>query len=983
MVDSAGWSSSSESRLLVGRTREQAILRQCREAALAGQGSLLLVAGEAGIGKTTLVEQLSREAETGDMTVVWGRAYDLSVTPPYGPWLEMLRQCSELGGNWPAPPDFVSDVDALPKFGSEDTLFAAIAGYFHALADYRPLMLVLDDIHWADQASLDFLRSFARRIADHRILLVAIHRSDELHREHPLFSLLPLLVREAQAVRLDVRPLDEVGQRELIRSHYHLTAGDQRRLEEYLQTHAEGNPLYAGELLRSLEEEGVLISEGGEWRVGDLKQVRVPSLLRQVIERRLSRLGEETRQLLQVAAVIGQDVPLKLWQVVSSASDGVLTVAIEEGQRTHLIEETSNGRSYRFHHALLREALYQEVVAIRRRAWHRQVAEVLAETPSPDSDVVAHHFQQAGDVRAVAWLLESARRARMTYATATAVERLETALALDEQHDGASGLRGWLLAALVGLGELLAHVDECRSMLDEAMSIAGQSNDAALVALVEWYRAYIEINWSAPVGEMLGNARDSIRALPPGERERLFGFIYGASGAPLDPSGPGVTYVVIGFLAQSGQYRQALADIERVRAGHPGLSAAAEQGIENALMVSYQALGRPDDALPCYERLLTAYRRDKVSDWAAVVMWLKLRDLVLVYWPDRIALRQSVADETVAAVRLAKAEQTFSQQMPDEVGIIWLLLLDGRWDDARRVVEEAADRWSNLMTAATWMNLSRHEGEPEVALAQLPVVFPDGPASRPGRTTFETSVYCMHPAIEIALDAGDLATARAWLECHDRWMAWSGNIPLTTIGHCLWARYHRVAGNPSAARERADQTLALATKPRQPLALLAVHRQLGELDTEGGAYGSAQQHLDAALALAEACRAPFERALTLVTIAELALVSGDADAAGLRLADARAICEPLEARPTLARIDALAEKLTALHGRQKRYPAGLTARQIEVLRLVSEGLSDAEVAERLYLSRRTVSTHLTAIYGKLNVSSRAAATRFAVEHGLV
>ncbi len=130
------------------------------------------------------------------------------------------------------------------------------------------------------------------------------------------------------------------------------------------------------------------------------------------------------------------------------------------------------------------------------------------------------------------------------------------------------------------------------------------------------------------------------------------------------------------------------------------------------------------------------------------------------------------------------------------------------------------------------MNLSRHQGEPDEALARLTLVFPDGPASRPGRMTFETSVYCMHPAIEIALDAGDLTTACAWLECHDRWMAWSGNIPLTAIGHCLWARYHRIAGDPAAARERANHALTLASEPRQPLALLAAHRMLGELDTE-------------------------------------------------------------------------------------------------------------------------------------------------------
>jgi DNA-binding CsgD family transcriptional regulator len=238
----------------------------------------------------------------------------------------------------------------------------------------------------------------------------------------------------------------------------------------------------------------------------------------------------------------------------------------------------------------------------------------------------------------------------------------------------------------------------------------------------------------------------------------------------------------------------------------------------------------------------------------------------------------------------------------------------------------------------------------------------------------------MHVAIEIALDASDLELARAWLECHDRWIDWSGHIPFTTIGHRLWACYHRVSGDRAAAIVRAGLALALASEPRQPLALLAAHRLRGELGTDGGDHDSAHQHLAQALALADACQAPFEQALTLVSMAELALASNDAAATHPLLADARAICEPLGAQPTLERIAALEARLSVAP--RPRHPASLSAREVEVLRLVAEGLTDAEVAERIFLSRRTASTHLTSIYTKLGVSSRTAATRFAVEHGL-
>jgi DNA-binding CsgD family transcriptional regulator len=205
------------------------------------------------------------------------------------------------------------------------------------------------------------------------------------------------------------------------------------------------------------------------------------------------------------------------------------------------------------------------------------------------------------------------------------------------------------------------------------------------------------------------------------------------------------------------------------------------------------------------------------------------------------------------------------------------------------------------------------------------------------------------------------------------------------VGALGWAEYHRAAGEAALARRHADAALAHASDPRQPLALLPAHRVRGELHTMAGAFADAAMHLDAALALADACAAPYERALTLLALAELRAATRVQDEALRLLADARAILEPLAACPALARADALAARLVAAPPHPPPPPpdpAGLTAREVEVLRLVARGLTNRAVAARLAVSPRTVGTHLAAIYGKLGVATRTAAAHEARRRGL-
>ena len=960
--------------ILVGRSRERDLIRAQLDAALDGQGGLIVLGGDAGIGKTALAEEACRAAGDAGALVLVGRCYDGSETPPYGPWVEVLEEVRARAERSPAQGAAVE-----PRFThspSQAALFDEVRRYVAALARERPLVILLDDLHWADSASLDLLRVVARQLTSAPILLLGTYRSDEVIRGHPLYRLLPVLVREALAVRIDLSPLADDHVRALIDHAYRLPPDDAARLAGYLQARAGGNPFFIGELLRSLEGTVLVRGDDGGWNLGALALVQVPVLLRQVIDARLARLGVDAEALLAVAAVVGQVVPLALWAAVAGTPEPDLVALVERAVEARVLDATPDGLAASFSHALIREALYESILPARRRLWHRQIGEALVSERSPDPDALAYHFSQAGDSRAATWLTRAGERAQRAFAWQAATQRFEAALALLDGEDGASNERGWLLFHLALLRRFTDPAPAAAYMV-EAERLGQASGDAALVAYARFFVGMLHrMNGDFQRGNTTTEEGVALLdALSPADHVRLAALETTVD--PLDPqNGRGELTLVLG---EAGRYAEARDIGERI-VGLPASETFGSRGdAYYGLGYSYAALGRPEAARDAFARAREVFRTDDHRTQVLATLFDELVLAILPYQTDQREERQRVEGELWEA--FAAVDEIFDRRSARTAGVV-SLVLEGSWAEVVAIVGESRLRFIRLLSATLLAPIARHQGNAALAWSLVHEGLPAGPETAPTDSAGYILPLRTLP-VALALDAGDLDAVRRWLESLDVWLDWSGGVLGLADAHLGWAAYFRAVGDTGRATDRATQALSAAGAPRQPLTLLAAHRLHGELDVAAGRPSDAEAHLTASLALADACGARHERALTLVALADLCRARGDLPAARAHLDEVRSLATSMGAALTLARVDALAARLaSARPSPAGALPAGLTAREAEVLRLLAAGLANAEIADRLSLSPRTVNAHLTTIYGKLGVGSRGAAIRFALDHDL-
>jgi DNA-binding CsgD family transcriptional regulator len=976
----------------VGREAELAALSADLDAGVGGRGGVVLLAGEPGIGKTRLAEELAAQARARGALVLWGRCWEGEGAPAFWPWVQVVRAyikaadsaglrrdmgagAADIAQLVPAVRDCLPDLPAPPPMEPEAArfrLFDSLAGFLRAAAARRPLLLVLDDLHWADAPSLALLRFVGRELEHGGPLVVGIYRHAEVDRTHPLLATLADLTRGQRRRRLLLGGLDQQD----VASFVALVAGvaPSAALAAAVWRLTDGNPFFVTEVVRLLASQDRL----GPAEAGSVLAEGLPEGVKAVVAERLGRLSNRCRRVLEVAAVVGRDFGLRVLQPASGLDADRLLALLEEAEAARVVGAVPGGLGrWRFAHALVREVLYEGLPAARRVGLHGRVGEALeaayAVDPEPHLAELAHHFVAAapggGEMvgRAVLVATLAGRRALDLLAWEDAAglferalaaldlaerpdqrERCELLLDLGEARMAASDVaaartayqRAGELARRIGATEALARaglglgleftygiVDQVEvGLLEEALAALGGA-DSPLRARV-LARLAKALLFTPQAERRLALSEDAVElARRLGDPATLAGVLYDRHLAIW-----GADSVEV-----AGERLAAATEIVRL----------AEQIGDRAMALRGRGLRRTDllelGDLAGFDADLAATERTAEELRQLHYRW---------QLPLARATRASLAGRFAEAEELAGHGLAIGRRAGDQgVGIFHagviasLRFMQGRFGELIELFQELATRFP-----AVPMFRSNLAG----ALAE---------AGRVGEAQAEVE----------RLTTGDLAAL-------PRDLTWSLNLAALALA-C-----HHIGDTELAVKlyellePYADRNIASARFGAVCLGPAAYF--LGLLDLTLGPPEQAVRRFAHATALAGRMQAPPMVARCLEGQAQALLAL---DRPGDR-SQAQTLLEEVIATAQQLGICGLAERAAALRASARpaalAWPAGLTGREVEVLRLIAAGQSNRAIARALFISPNTVLRHVSNIFAKTGVANRAEAAAYATRQGL-
>jgi DNA-binding CsgD family transcriptional regulator/tetratricopeptide (TPR) repeat protein len=985
---------------MVGRVDELGRLLAHVQRAAEGRSSAVLLAGDAGVGKTRLLDELQARATASGVRVLSGHCVDLGdVGLPYLPFVDLLRPVAGepdlapvaagnpvlagmLAGRASGPPPVAPESEGrdlsrpLPNRAAPQPvddgrlqLFESVAGLICELAAAAPLLIVLEDIHWADRSSRDLLRYLLSRLVDEPVVVVASYRADDLHRRHPLRPLLAELVRLPTVERIELTPLPDADVATLVRE---LAAGGvAESTVDDVVARAEGNAFYAEELLAAGLQGKVL-----------------PLGLSEVLLARVEQRSRAAQQVLRIAAVAGRRVRHELLAAVGALATGELEAALAEAVHHHLLVVSEDGR-YRFRHALLREAVLGDLLPGERVRLHASIAAYLAETPGAATAAErAHHARESNDLPgAFSASLEAAVAACSVGAPAEQLQHLEAALALWPAVPDAAGRAGRnqveLLLETAAAARAGGEPHRAVALLRSALEELGPDADPQRRAQVRYTLAQAMVR----VEDVAGAYRESAAALalvpatPPSEVRTWAAATHAR-----------MSYAV-GAMAEG----DAAAD--------EALAAADTLGLDDAwsdTAVSQVRARADTDPAVVRDLLDEALERARRSGDADVEMRVLYNQASVAFEAGRIEESLSRTRQATRRARALGIEWSFYPSELRHLQVTALYIL-GDWDASlaeadllARVPEMAA----HVRAAGLLVQVGRGDPAARERLVWAKALVP--------RLRDHVLLGLVTGAAEIDVAGwdGDPATAQeaALVACRRLRAQWPDDHlgVLRLVGTALGA----VADAAAAARLVRDASVVerWVTAGEELVGIarsaVAVHdAAYGSMGVEARAWlarveaETARLHAEAAPELWRTAVGAFgfghvyEEARSRWRLAEALLATGDRAGASEQAAAAFEVAVRLGAAPLRTAVEGLVRRGrldVALPGvRPAAVTAVLTPREAEVLGLLAQGRTNKQVGAELYISEKTASVHVSNIIAKLGASGRTEAVALAAQRGLL